>query len=253
MSNNTRGSGQLKLPFPKTERGVSFLRGGARRYAQSRGLHYSPEGLDEVQAAPAFQTAVGREYDAAEVVPDERIASAYKALSDETNAQFDYLTRGRTEGGLGVAVDFTPENPYASHEELVDDISRNRRLAVNQTGSLEEDKAAEHPYLDPATNDKFRAVHDAFGHASIGRSFSRHGEEAAYQSHAQMFSPAAHPALVAETRAQNSAMNFGDNPGVFPDQKPVMLPEWTRSPTRERPEPTARRSPLQARQFTLPV
>lgn len=227
---------QQELPFPEQRpHGINFLREGARAYAESRGMTYSSEGLAEMQADPVFQHRVAHSYEtAAGDVHDHRVKKAYAALADEVHHQYDYLTRPVHEGGLGVAVNFEPElegtSIYPTHEHLIADLHHNRRLRVNKTGSSSADQAVGHPFLDPDTNDKFRAVHDAFGHAAIGRSFSRHGEEAAYHSHVQMFSPAARPAMAAETRMQNSALNYGRNPGVFPEQKPLIAPHWaTRS------------------------
>jgi hypothetical protein len=227
---------QQELPFPEQRpAGVPFLREGARAYAESRGMTYSSAGLDQLQADPSFQHRVAQSYESATPDPnDHRVRKAYSALSEEVGHQYDYLTRPVQEGGLGVNVRFEPElegtSIYPTHEHLMADLLHNRQLRVNATGSSSEDQAIGHPFLDPETNDKFRAVHDAFGHAAIGRSFSRHGEEAAYHSHVQMFSPAARPAMAAETRMQNSTLNYGRNPGVFPEQKPLVAPSWaTRS------------------------
>jgi hypothetical protein len=215
--------------------GVSYLRHGARAYAESQGLSYSHEGLAQLQADPTFQHRVATSYEAAQGAEhDHRVKSAYTALKSEVHQQYDFLTRPQHKGGLGVNVQFEPElegtTIYPSHEHLITDLQQNRRLRVNKTGSSPLDQATGHPFLDPETNDKFRAVHDAFGHAAIGRSFSRHGEEAAFHSHRQMFTPAAIPALTAETRMQNSALNYGRKPGVFPEQKAVVAPAWaTRS------------------------
>ncbi|HET7110277.1 MAG TPA: hypothetical protein VFI41_05360 [Gemmatimonadales bacterium] len=223
---------QQELPFPEQRpQGVGFLREGARAYAESRGMTYSSEGLDQMQADPTFQHRVADFYERSQGAEhDHRVKSAYSALAAEVNHQYDYLTRPTEHGGMGVNVSFEPElegtSIYPTHEHLVADIMQNRQLRVNKTGSSDLDQAVGHPFLDPDTNDKFRAVHDAFGHAAIGRSFSRHGEEAAYHSHAQMFSPAARPALAAETRLQNSTLNYGRTPGVFPEQKPLIAPAW---------------------------
>jgi hypothetical protein len=83
-----------------------------------------------------------------------------------------------------------------------------------------------HHIFSDQENDRFRAVHDVFGHAATGRGFSRHGEEAAFLSHRQMFSKRALPALASETRGQNSYLNYG--PGGFPEQetKPIGLPPF---------------------------
>lgn len=65
--------------------------------------------------------------------------------------------------------------------------------------------------------------HDLFGHAATGRSFDRHGEQAAYLAHSRMFSPAAQGALASETRGQNASLILN---GQFPRQKVALLPEY---------------------------
>lgn len=209
--------------------GVSFLRHGARRYAARMGATYSDEGLDQLQSDPQFQTKVAGAYQEGPV-ETHRVAKAYRALADETRQQYDYLTRPRHAGGLGVDVEFHPEMDntvlYPTHKHLIKDVLENRRLKVNQTGSNPNDTAVDHPFLSAEENDMFRAVHDAFGHAAIGRSFTRHGEEAAYHSHAQMYSPTARRALAAETRGQNSTMIYALAGQAFPEQRAVDLPDW---------------------------
>jgi hypothetical protein len=211
---------QLAFHFPERKQGVSFLRGGAMRYAARQGGSWSGQGLDEIQSDPHLGTKIGQAYSAAQVIPSARVHAAYGAMRDETASQFDYLTKARHEGGLGVKVEFTDHDPYEHHQAMQDDILKNRRLQVNQSATT-----GGHPFFSDEENDKFRAVHDAFGHAAIGRSFSRHGEEAAFHSHAQMYSPLAKEAMTAETRGQNNAMNYGHGEG-FPEQKMVTLPSW---------------------------
>jgi len=225
------GPEQLSFHFPERKQGVSFLRGGALRYAARRGMTYSSQGLSDIQSDPQFQHKVGGLYEAAQVVPSHRVRRAYTAMRDETNEQFDYLTRPRHQGGLGVSVEFSDEDPYPHHHALQEDILKNRRLRV-----LKSSATGGHPFFTDEENDKFRAVHDAFGHAAIGRSFSRHGEEAAYHSHVQMYSPEARPAMAAETRGQNSAFIYRRSGESFPEQKTVILPEWTQR--RRIPSPT---------------
>ena len=74
------------------------------------------------------------------------------------------------------------------------------------------------------------------GHAKPGVGFRAAGEEAAYQSHAGMFSPLARRALASETRGQNSWLNYGPfgeknrsariEDTIFADQKAGLLPRW---------------------------
>ena len=85
-------------------------------------------------------------------------------------------------------------------------------------------------------NDLFRIVHDVFGHAKEGVGFRAAGEENAWRSHARMYSPEALPAMTAETRGQNSWVNYGPqaaaNRGasaagtIYAPQKIGMLPDW---------------------------
>jgi multidrug efflux pump subunit AcrA (membrane-fusion protein) len=82
-----------------------------------------------------------------------------------------------------------------------------------------------HPFFTPEQNEQFRTVHDVFGHAATGRAFDRHGEEAAWLSHSQMYSPQALRALTTETRGQNAAMLFTGGGEVFQPQKIGLLPE----------------------------
>jgi len=214
---------QLSFHFPERKQGVSFLRGGAQRYALRQGLGWSDKGLYDMQSDAQFQHRVGEAYQNAQVVPSHRVRRAYEAMRDETNQQYEYLTKPRHQGGLGVSVEYTDEDPYEHHHAMQQDILQNRRLKVFRTGT---ETSGQHPFFTNEENDRFRAVHDAFGHASIGRSFSRHGEEAAYHSHKQMYSPAAQPALLAETRGQNSAFIYKLGGQEFPEQKTVALPPW---------------------------
>jgi hypothetical protein len=85
-------------------------------------------------------------------------------------------------------------------------------------------------------NDIFRAVHDFFGHYKEGVGFRADGEENAWRSHVAMYSDEAKPAMTAETRGQNSWVNYGPHGDanktadqaatVYADQKAVLAPDW---------------------------
>jgi len=142
----------------------------------------------------------------------EEAEAAYEALTEEIDQQFRMLTEE-----LGIEVEFVDEDPYSDPLEMMDDIQNNRRLKVLKTATT-----GPHPYWTNEQNDKFRAVHDAFGHAATGRGFDRHGEEAAYQAHSSMVSDLARRALLTETRGQNVVVI---TTGDFPPQKMALLPE----------------------------
>jgi hypothetical protein len=118
---------------------------------------------------------------------------------------------------LGIKIEFVDDDPYSDFMEMRKDFIENRRLKIMKT-----EATGSHPLMTDEQNDKFRAVHDAFGHLATGRGFDRHGEEAAYQAHGTMFSDDAKKALASETRGQNNTLIVN---GDFPPQKLVILPD----------------------------
>ena len=145
--------------------------------------------------------------------------ASYEAMRTEIGDQFAHLTGPKHQGGMGFKVEVTPHDPYPSAEHMAADVAQGRIkvLSTEATGG--------HEHLTNEENDKLRAVHDVFGHAATGRGFSRHGEEAAYQHHTQMFSPEARPALAAELRSQTASLIFS---GQFPPNAGVNLPKTGR-------------------------
>ncbi|MEV0609523.1 hypothetical protein AB0I61_24450 [Polymorphospora rubra] len=183
---------------------------------------------------PVVGTAIADAY-AAAPLRDERAYPAYAALCRETTRQFRFLV-GRPEfGGLGMTVRVVDEDPYPDAGAMVDDVRR-RRLKVWATAA----SGTPHPYLSDTENDMFRAVHDVFGHAAIGRSFDRHGEEAAWLKHSTMYSPLARLAMTTETRGQTCVRIF--RYGDFPEQKAVLLPRKFSDPSLVRVEGVGARS-----------
>lgn len=172
--------------------------------------------------------AISRAYDA---MPDHdpRALPAYRAMREETGRQYDYLSKPRSRGGLGIDVEVTKGDPYGTDgsyhhvvNELRDDVQNNNRIKVLSTATT-----GGHPFFSNDENDQFRAVHDVFGHLGSGRGVDRHGEEAAFQKHAAMFSPLARAALASETRGQNSWLH-AQGQGNFPEQKFGLLPPQMR-------------------------
>ena len=135
---------------------------------------------------------------------------------DETekiiNQQYDLLTKE-----LGVKVEFVDYDPYKNAQDMFDSFRDTGVLKIMKTSVT-----GSHTYWSDATNDKFRAVHDAFGHLATGVGFDRHGEQAAYEAHKSMFPPSCYLALASELKGQNAYMV---ETGNFPDQRLVALPE----------------------------
>lgn len=141
---------------------------------------------------------------------------AYSEFAQQVDAQYRWLVTHEA-----VDVWFTDHDPYADFEALRSDVLDNRRLLVWRT---QDDQS--HPVLDRQTNNRFRAVHDYFGHIMADRGFDRHGEEAAWVRHSQMFTGLARRAMTTETRGQSSAFIWINGGKEFPPQKAVLLPPW---------------------------
>ena len=163
-----------------------------------------------VEGSPEYKSAI---YDAyAQQMPqvleqskaknyDDLMEKAYRQLAKETDQQFKALPYNFSYHRSG-------EGNYNSSKEMAADVHGNKHLYVFQGGDP-------HDFLnriDPATglneNEKFRAVHDLLGHAIYGNQFGPKGEETAWALHSQMYSPLARLAMTAETRGQNSMVNY---------------------------------------------
>jgi hypothetical protein len=159
-------------------------------------------------------------YDEAEHQPDHpTVLAAYKALCEETLAQWQFVKR------TGIHVEFAPtEQPYHNPRKAILDITENNHFFVTSTRgaygtSSTLDDSDPNPLLaltdeiisgQPALiNDLFRVVHDFFGHVKEGLGFRAAGEENAWRSHATMYSPLERWALATELRGQNCWVNWG--------------------------------------------
>ena len=155
----------------------------------------------------------------------EDMNKSYSSLKSGIKDQWEFLKK------QGVKMEpWTQEGqPYANSKEMQKD-AESGHLSFFTGG----DMASAHPLAekDPESgltyNDMLRAVHDYFGHAAEGNQFGANGEENAWQAHARMFPKEALPALTAETRMQNSFVNFGphmrDSSGnLLPDTDPAYL------------------------------
>ncbi len=217
----------------------------ADSYAQSRGLklnHNIPKPKVDEKHAKKIADA----YHTAQHSPnDPHVKTAYEALINETKDQYKHMLAN----GLKVSkIQPGQANPYKTSKDLFHDVKHNNHIAYFPTdqGFGSGDQTNDHPMLQPtehldaegkpmAANDIFRIVHDYFGHAKEGHTFGPHGEEGAWQHHMQMYSPMAQKALTAETRGQNSWVNYGPhgennrkNPAntTYADQKATILPDF---------------------------
>lgn len=181
----------------------------SKQAAIGRAFMLAAQGSPEYKAS--VFSAYGREYPSVlEAVKakdyDDLLEKSYIQLGKETQMQFNQLPVQTTyhRGDL----DYTTSTGGTNSIAMLRDVMQNQNLNVFRGGDP-------HDFLyrvDPETglnmNEQFRAVHDYFGHGTRGSKFDAAGEEIAYGSHSQMFSPLARFAMAAETRGQNSLVNF---------------------------------------------
>lgn len=171
----------------------------------------------KITADPVRGPEIGRMYMDASPFVTTLAQHAYHRFANQVRSQFDQLT---SRDGEGVRVVFQDTDPYTCADEMFSDAWKGW-LRVWSTPADQR-----HPVLSRYENDMFRAVHDYFGHYLSGRDFSRHGEEAAWVRHSQMFTGLARRAMTSETRGQNSAFIWINDGKEFPPQKAVLLPDW---------------------------
>lgn len=242
---NVPGTGRLQFHSSNPIQQV------ARSYVTQSGIG-DVHPTDYTRVDPSTSTRIAQEYDRMPHDPnDPQVKASYDALARETKSQYDHAVNN------GYNFEFYPKthDPYPnSPREAVLDLHHNNHMYVYPTndgfGSTEAEEYPDHPLLgdsgvrwggQPVThNDLFRAVHDFYGHAKEGLGFRADGEDNAWRQHAAMFSPLARRAMTAETRGQNSWVNYGphgehnqtagQDDTVFAPQKAGLLPNWVEDP-----------------------
>ena len=235
------GRAYSTLPDPR-------LRAVSEDYARQAGIDYQlPPTFPRVNPADAREYAIA--YDSMRDDPLEPLVRAsYDQMGRETLDQLDALVQA------GYRFEFMPQDeagnfldPYAATPRLaLEDLRDNRRMYTFPTeggyGTLtdagdQNPLLREGPYMGPRVfngqpyvlNDAFRIVHDALGHGPMGAGFRARGEEGAFQHHAALYSDLARPAVAAETRGQNSFVNY--SPRVLEPPHPgagMTVAEWNK-------------------------
>lgn len=231
------------MKLSKAPKGLDKVKQVSDEYMKARGL--KPSQMDELAAVnPDLGKKIAQAYDELKHDPnDPAVKRAYDALIKETMDQYQAIKKS----GLKVRrIEPGQENPYKSSADLLKDIQENNQMWYYPTTSgFGTGEAAGHPLLQKTAelyndepmlaNDIFRIVHDYYGHGKKGVGFGPIGEENAWRTHRQMFTPEAAKALTTETRGQNSWVNFGPkgeanraNPAntTYAEQKAGLLPDW---------------------------
>lgn len=238
-------------PLPNIEKGLTGpiprVVQAAKAYAAAIGLPHR-RAREYVKVDTARAARIAQAYAEMKHEPDDpAVQAAYRALAEETIAQYQYVKASgiKIETILPGQPDPYPNGP----RDVLRDIAAGHiwYFPTDQGfGSSDFDHSG-NPLLEATdevsdngqpmvVNDLFRVVHDFFGHGLEGSGFGARGEENAWQSHMRLFTASAVPAMTSETRGQNSWVNFGPfgeqnrkdrRNTVYADQKAGLLPSWT--------------------------
>jgi hypothetical protein len=154
---------------------------------------------------------------------NEKYKAAYDDFKRQTEEMWDLLTRDEALGGLGVHVEKWDErngngaDPYKNAEQQLRDLEENKHLWINRGeffigANPFTPTGTDHPWMTAEEYWRFRAVHDAFGHAAIGSSFDRHGEYAAWLAHNAMYSGIGREAMSTEYHGVNTYLWYTGSP-----------------------------------------
>jgi hypothetical protein len=229
-------------------------------YMRKAGLAYDPP-RDYVPVDVPRATRIAQAFEDMQHAPDDpAVLASYEAMAKETLAQWEAIKE------TGLKVEWIKEgqaDPYGDNPRraMVDVIDNNHWWGFPTdlgygTGDVTE--RAGNPMLrktgevidgrEVVVNDIFRIVHDYFGHIKEGLGFRAGGEENAWRQHAAMYSDEARGAMTAETRGQNSWVNYGPHgetnrtanaaDTVYSPQKIGLLPDWVSEEGRVSAPPT---------------
>ena len=162
----------------------------------------SASGLD-VRVDQEVAREVAAAYLDAKDQRDPLTVAAFAQLATETDRLFTWITQAERPGA--VAVRFTAcEAPYRDAHELIESVNE---LHILEVTTVAADPDRRHPALGNdlgGSYDRFRAVHDALGHARLRRGFYRDDEFAVWLAQERFHTPLARRALATELHGQHS-------------------------------------------------
>jgi len=218
---------------PKTEKaafneGVKSVQQAAQEYKdkitaeiKEKQKNYQPERGNTAQPK-LFERVSKMIADAYKSIKNEptkqEVKVAYDAFVSETKKQYEFIVAK----GLKVIRHQEAGEPYSNSKEMLQDIRENNtlRFLPNEVAFGQGDvDVSDNIGLQPSgvkledgyeltNSEMFRVVHDYFGHGILGNQFGAIGEENATLQHLDLYSDVAAPAVIFQTRGQNSWVNF---------------------------------------------
>ena len=168
---------------------------------------------------PNVSKMISEAYEQTDEYSDSKeVTESYKALEEDTIKQYEFIV----SKGLSVSRWKGSGEPYPNSKSMLKDVRENNHLYFlpnSEAFGKEEDSTEERLGLKPTDiylddgyrmtlSEVFRVVHDYFGHGILGNQFGAVGEENATLQHLDLYSEKALPAVVFQTRGQNSWVNF---------------------------------------------
>ena len=168
---------------------------------------------------PNVSKMISEAYEQTDEYSDSKeVTESYKALEEDTIKQYGFIV----SKGLSVSRWKGSGEPYPNSKSMLKDVRENNHLYFlpnSEAFGKEEDSTEERLGLKPTDiylddgykmtlSEVFRVVHDYFGHGILGNQFGAVGEENATLQHLDLYSEKALPAVVFQTRGQNSWVNF---------------------------------------------
>jgi len=203
-------------------RGVAEVKKNAEEYRKLKNIKRIPNPAQKSlftivseMMAKAYEKVLNKPNDAI-------VKKAYDAMIEETLQQYDFIV----SKGLKVVRHTGKGEPYANSNEMLKDLRDNNTLkflpndvAFGQDVTAATDNIGLQPSgrklpdgYEMTNSEVFRVVHDYFGHGILGNQFGPIGEENATLQHLDLYSDIAAPAVIYQTRGQNSWVNFsGEN------------------------------------------
>jgi hypothetical protein len=230
MINGLTPDQQNAITFQIRERyeAVDFISSGMTRYRQEHNLPEPQVNLTDIPVPRANAQLVADAFEQApDMADDPRVQAVFTEFKRQNAEMWDFATKPESEGGLGISVDFwTNPNPaefgvgpYQTAGEQADDLRNNHHISIEHgLGGAHGMTMTEQEY------DRFRAVHDIFGHAGVGAGFDRHGEYQAYLAHSSMYIDDGRIGMASEYHGVNTSLWAG-NPESAGTGKSVVLPE----------------------------
>ena len=144
----------------------------------------------------------------AEEIGEKYVETDRLPYEDSRKAEILYGNIGAVckmlESRIPVPVEYQPEDPYSSYEDMARTVAEEQKLRVYN-------KHNNHRFFSKEENLAFRALHDWYGHLSADVDFSVKGEFQKFEHMREHFRPEENKVMFAEVVGQRCAIHYLDD------------------------------------------